>query len=71
MTSGREAEGSEIERRIADGLGAERVDARGEVPVGAERLDQRHRRRDVVQHVRRDGLRRLGRAGSPLARAGS
>ncbi len=33
------------------------------MPVGSERLDQRHRRRDVVQHVRRDRLRRLGQLG--------
>ena len=40
---GREPERLGIERRVALGLGAERVEPRGQVPVRAVGLDQRHR----------------------------
>ncbi len=41
ISSGVEPQWLGVERRIALGLGAERVKARGEVAVGAERLQQR------------------------------
>ena len=40
-----------LERRIAVRLGAERVEARTEVPVRAVRLDERHRRRDPADQL--------------------
>ena len=51
---GREAERAGVERRIADGRRAERIEVRGQVAVHAEGLHQRHRRRHVVEHLRRD-----------------
>ena len=41
MSSGRQAERLGVERRVALGLAAERVQARGEVAVRAVRLQQR------------------------------
>ena len=38
-----------LERRVADRLRAERIEAGGEVPVGAVGLDERHRRRDGAE----------------------
>ena len=38
---------SGFERRVADGLRAEWIEVRGEMAVGADRLDQRHRRSDA------------------------
>ena len=58
---GREAERAGIERRIADRLTAQRIEVRREVPVRAERLDQRHGGRDVALACRRAaGPRRPG-----------
>jgi hypothetical protein len=40
-----------LERRVADGLAAERVEPRSEVPVRAQRLDERHRRGEPAEHA--------------------
>ena len=56
---GREAERARVERGIADGRRAERIEMRGQVAVHAERLHQRHRRGHVVQHLGRDRPGRL------------
>ena len=51
---------------IADRLGAERVEPRCEVAVGAVRLDESHRGRDAAEELRvgRRGRRRAAGAGS-------
>ena len=47
-----------LERRVADGIRAERIEVRGQMPVHADRLDQRHRRGDASdQQVVSNGLR--------------
>ena len=59
----REAERAGVERRVADRRRAERIELGGQVAVHAERLDQRHRRGHVVEHLGRDrpgGLVPLG-----------
>ena len=48
---GREAERLGVERRVALGLGAERVEPRGEVAVGAVGLEQRGRGLDGLQQL--------------------
>ena len=77
---GCQAERLGVERGIALGLGAERVDAGGEVAVGAERLQQRgggpHRLHQLLARMpvggRRDLARRGGgRRGSRRRRLGS
>ena len=40
-----------VQRGIAERLAAERIEARGEMPVRAVSLDQRHGRRDGAQEV--------------------
>ena len=66
---GRQAERLGVERRVALGLGAERVEPRGEVAVRAVRLEQRGRGLDRLQQllVRRRGGR--GRRGGGASRA--
>ena len=51
-----------IERGVADGLGAERVEMRGEVAVHAVRLDERHCGGDAAQEQLVRGRGRLRRA---------
>ena len=59
-----------LERRVADGFGAERVELRGEVAVHAVRLDERHRCGDAAEeHVVR-GLGRSRRRGRACCRFG-
>ena len=65
MISGRQAERLGVERRVALGLGAERVEAGGEVAVGAVGLDQRRRRLHRLQQLLVD---RPGGAGAAAAR---
>ena len=62
---GGEAERLGVERRVALGLGAQRVQAGGEVAVGAVGLDERRGGLDGLQDllVRRRGGGRLGRLG--------
>ncbi|GBD46365.1 hypothetical protein HRbin41_01191 [bacterium HR41] len=57
---GGEVDGRWVERRVADGLGAERVETRGQVPVHAVRLDDRRRRLHRL-HQRLVGHLRCGR----------
>ena len=52
-----------LERRVADRLGAERVEPGSEVPVRAVRLDERHRSGDAAEELQVDGLRGRGRRG--------
>ena len=48
-----------LERRVADGIRAEWIEVRGQMPVRADGLDQRHRRGDASdQQVVGGGLRR-------------
>ena len=46
-------EAQRLERRVADRLRSERVEPRGEMAVRAVRLDERHRRRDAAEQLRR------------------
>ena len=55
---GRQLQRLGIERGVALGLGAERVQPRGEVAVRAVRLDQRHRGLDGLQQLRGPARRR-------------
>ena len=48
---GGQAERAGIEGGIADGWRAQRIEMRRKVPVHAERLDQGHRRRHVIEHL--------------------
>ncbi len=50
---GCQAERSRIERRIAGGLGAQRIEPRREVPEAADRFHERHRGGDMLQVVER------------------
>ena len=63
----REPDRRRLERGVADRLGAERVEARGEVPVRAVRLDQRGRGLHVREHLL--GGRRAGRLGAATGSA--
>jgi hypothetical protein len=55
-------EAERLERRIPDGLGAERVEARAEMSVHAMRLDERHRSGDGAEEECVGGAgRRFGR----------
>ena len=58
-----------LERRIAGRLGAERIEPRGEMPVRAIRLDERHRRRDSFEQLVVDLGRRRCRAATAGAGA--
>ena len=62
---GRQVQRLGVERRVALGLGAERIEPRGEVAVRAVGLDQRHRGLDRLQELEvglaGDGGRGLGR----------
>ena len=58
-----------VERRVAQGLGAQRVEPRREMPVHAVRLDERHRGRDACQELLVDRSR-LGRLGRRCGRRG-
>ena len=49
---------------IAERLGAERVEPRGEVPVHPVRLDERHRRGDAAEQRLVDLARRAARVGA-------
>ena len=74
MTSGVRPSGPGSSAGIADRRRAERVELRGEVAVRAERLHQRHRGGDVVQHLGRDRpgrLRPAWAAGRGLHQLGS
>ena len=42
-----------LERRVADGIRAEWIEVRGQMPVRADRLDQRHRRGDASDRAGR------------------
>jgi hypothetical protein len=53
-----------VERRIAERLGAEGVETGGEVAVGTDRVDERHRRGDAAEELRVDrGRSRRGGRG--------
>ena len=67
---GGQAELARIERRVAGGLRAERVEPRRHVPEVAERLDQRHRGREVTQvfGMRDAGWEVRGRRCHPTSR---
>ena len=66
---GRQAERLGVERRVALGLGAERVEPRGEVAVGAVGLEQRRRGLHGLQQLLVDGAGRRRRRGSRAAAA--
>ncbi len=53
-----------LERRVADGLGAERVEPRGEMPVRAVRLDERHRGGDAAEQLQVGRRRTTGAGGA-------
>ena len=73
----RQAERLGVERRVALGLGAERVELRGEVAVRAVRLEQRGRGLDGLQQLlvdlrrRGGGRRRRGSRAAAAAAAGA
>ena len=67
---GRQAERVGVERRVALGLGAERVEPRGEVAVGAVRLEQRRRGLHGLQQLLVDAVPRgAGRRAASRAAA--